>query len=200
MNLTGLSSRKRILTELLMDSLIASSFLPAEGRLLDVGSGAGFPGIPLKICKPSLETLLVEGKSKKISFLKQVIRLTGLQNIQAMEGRIERVTAFLHPEGYHIITARALAHLPQVVKWCAPHVMPGGLLVNFQGSEFGSALKEGSDILKEHRLILHRTVPYKLPGKENRRNLLIFKKSILGQPSNSEVETAGGKTTFSGHP
>jgi len=175
-NLTGLSSRQRIITELLLDSLIPSSFLPEEGRLLDVGSGAGFPGIPLKICRPQLKIHLMEANSKKVNFLKQVIRVTKLYEIEVMRGRIEKDGSTLSPEGYHVITSRALAPLPQTLAWCVPYLISGGLIVNFQGSQFAKVLEESADIIKEHGLFLYKSVPYKLPGKDPQRHILIFMK------------------------
>jgi 16S rRNA (guanine527-N7)-methyltransferase len=176
-NLTGLSSRQRIITELLLDSLITSPFLPEEGSLLDVGSGAGFPGIPLKICKPQLKTQLMEANSKKVNFLKQVIRVTKLYEIEVIKGRIEKDGSILSPKGYHIITARALAPLAQTLAWCAPYLMPGGLIVNFQGGQFAKVLEESADIIKEYTLFLYKSVPYKLPGKDSQRHILIFMKN-----------------------
>jgi len=175
-NLTGLSSRQRIITELLLDSLIPSPFLPEEGRLLDLGSGAGFPGIPLKICKPQLKIHLMEANSKKVNFLKRVIRVTKLYEIEVMRGRIEKDGSILDPKGYNIITARALALLPQILVWCAPYLMPGGLIVNFQGSRFEKVLEESADIIKEYGLYLNKSIPYKLPEKDLQRHLLIFMK------------------------
>jgi 16S rRNA (guanine527-N7)-methyltransferase len=175
-NLTGLSSRKGIIDELLLDSLLPLPSLPEKGRLLDVGSGAGFPAIPLKICRPLLLTHLLEVQSKKVSFLRQVIRLTGLRKIEVMRVRIEKAGGILHPAGYHIITTRALAHLPQTLAWCAPYLRPGGLIVNFQGSEFRDKLMESSGIIEKHRLELFKSIPYTLPGKHSQRHLLIFKK------------------------
>jgi len=177
-NLTSLTSREEIIKELLLDSMIPAAFLPDSGRFLDVGSGAGFPGIPLKICKPELTAHLLEPNSKKGSFLKQVIRLTNLRHIDVIRGRIESSTPLLHPKGYHIVTARALAHLPQVLKWCAPHLASGGLMISFQGSHFEDALEKASGIIKEHSLLLHKTIPYTLPGKNSQRNILIFMKGI----------------------
>jgi 16S rRNA (guanine527-N7)-methyltransferase len=176
MNLTGLSSRRRILRDLLLDSIIPSPYLPNAGRLLDVGAGAGFPAIPLKICKPGIEAHLIEAKAKRVSFLKQVIRLTGLGGIDVMEGRIEREGNLLCPEGYHVITARAVAGLPRVLSWCAPHLQRTGLIVNFQGSQFDKAVGESSEVLKEHRLFLYQSIPYTLPGKDSPRHLILFKR------------------------
>ncbi len=176
-NLTGLTSRNKIIKELLLDSMIPSAFLPDQGKLLDVGSGAGFPGIPLMICKPKLSALFLEPISKRASFLKQVIRITKLSGIDVIRGRIEKSKDLLFPEGYHIVTARALAHLPQVLELCAPHLAPGGLLINFQGDQFKQVLEESSDMIKKHALSLHKTIPYSLPGKRTKRNILIFRKT-----------------------
>ena len=175
-NLTGLSSREKIIKELMLDSMIPSVFLPDRGRLLDIGSGAGFPGIPLIICKPALTAHFLEPNSKKTSFLKQTIRLTKLRQIHVIRGRIEQCAGSLDPEGYHIITARALAHLPRVLEWCAPHLTAEGLMLNFQGEQFQKSLEDSSDVINQHNLSLYKTIPYTLPGKDSLRNILIFKK------------------------
>ena len=175
-NLTGLSSRKKIIQEIMLDSMIPSAFLPVNGRLLDIGSGAGFPGIPLIICKPGLTAHFLEPNSKKISFLKQTIRLTGLRQIHVIRGRVEQCAGLLDTEGYHIITARALAHLPQVLEWCAPHLTEEGMIVNFQGEQFQKSLEDSSDVIGQKRLFLYKTIPYTLPGKASQRNILIFKR------------------------
>ena len=175
-NLTGLSSRRNIIRELMLDSLIPSAFLPTQGRFLDVGSGAGFPGIPLMICNPALTAHFLEPNSKKTSFLKQVLRLTDLHQVVVFRGRIEKSKDLLHPQGYHAITARALAPLPKILKWCAPHLLPSGLIINFQGDQYSKALEESSKVMKHHNLVLTRTIPYALPKKRLQRNILLLKK------------------------
>ena len=177
MNLTGLTTRERIIRELLLDSFLPSPFLPEQGHLLDVGSGAGFPAIPLKISRNKISFHLLEAKAKKVSFLKQAIRLLGLKGIEVIRGRIEKDKKVLRPEGYNVITARALAHLPQTLTWCAPFLIAGGTIVNFQGSRLEHALTESSDVMKRERLFLYKSIPYTLPGKDSRRHILIFKKN-----------------------
>lgn len=177
-NLTGLSSRQKIIKELFLDSLIPSTFLPIRGRLLDVGSGAGFPGIPLIICNPLLTAHLLEPNSKKASFLKQVIRLSKLHQVTVIRDRIENSTDHLHSEGYHIITARAVSRLPQVLDWCAPYLASEGLIINFQGSQFQKTLEDSSSVIKRYGLFLHKTISYTLPEKKSERNILIFKKLV----------------------
>lgn len=175
-NLTGLSSRQSIINELLIDSIMPTSFMPDEGNLLDIGSGAGFPAIPIKICKPSLKFQLMEPNSKKISFLKQIIRLAKLEKIEVIEGRIEKDKGLLHPEGYDVIISRGLAPLPQFLTWGAPHLAPGGLIVAFLGNRIEEALKKGGDIIREHHLFPFKSISYSVPGKSSERNLLILKR------------------------
>ncbi|MBN2125739.1 MAG: 16S rRNA (guanine(527)-N(7))-methyltransferase RsmG [Deltaproteobacteria bacterium] len=178
--LTGVRSREGISIELLLDSLIPSPFLPGSGRLLDVGSGAGFPGIPLKIRFPGLDTTLLEAHSKKGSFLKQVIRRLGLTGIRVIRGRIEGKGALLRLEGYDLVTVRALAGLSRSVTWCAPHVRPEGLLVCFLGSKGREVLRESRGVIRDAGLEVERVIPYVLPGREAARCGVVFRKRPEG--------------------
>jgi 16S rRNA (guanine527-N7)-methyltransferase len=176
MNLTGLSSRERIVNELFLDSLIPAPFLPGEGRLLDVGSGAGFPGLPLGIYHPRLEVYLLEPRAKRVSFLRQVIRLLGLKGIEVLRGRAEGEEGGLALRGYSAVTARAVADFSQTLSWCGPLVRGDGVLVCYLGERAGELLEECGTVLDTQRLVLHRRIPYSLPGKSGERNVLLFRK------------------------
>ncbi len=175
-NLTGLSSRKQIITELVLDSLICAQFMPDSGRLLDIGSGAGFPALPLKIKRPDLETSLVEPRHKRANFLRHIIRILRLDGISITRGRIEQSCQKLNRHGYQAVTARALAPLPTVLDWASPWIAEHGSIINFQGADFKDVLKQSSDILKRHGLYLDRCVPYLLPYKTVVRHILIFRR------------------------
>ena len=174
-NLTGLSSRKRIAFELFLDSLIPAPFLAERGTLLDVGTGAGFPGIPLKIYSPRLVVHLLDANFKKGSFLKQAVRLLGINETAIITERVEEAEDFLLPEGYHIITARALARFGQALTWCAPKLAPGGFLVSYLGGRAEAELREYEGIIDEHNLVLHKNISYVLPGMSSKRMAVIFK-------------------------
>lgn len=176
MNLTGLSEKKRIIIELFLDSLIPTPFIPERGRILDVGSGAGFPGIVIKIYRPYLKICLLEANSKKTSFLKQVIRLLKLVDVDVVNGRIEMDEDKLHSDGYDLITARALAGLDQVITWCSPFLSTDGMLIGFLGSSAGNELKKSKVSLKANSLVVDRLIPYSLPGMQSGRMLAILKK------------------------
>ncbi|MBN1849138.1 MAG: 16S rRNA (guanine(527)-N(7))-methyltransferase RsmG [Deltaproteobacteria bacterium] len=175
MNLIGTTSRRRIINELVLDSLIPAPFLHHEKRMLDVGSGGGFPGIPIKIYMPHLQMTLLEANLKKIHFLKHVIRTLGLKNIKVIQGRIEVSGELLHQVGYHIVSARALTNLGQVIMWCASHLVSNGLLITYLGRKAEEELRRYADIIETNALIVFQKIPYVLPG-EIKRSIVIFKK------------------------
>ena len=176
MNLTGIRSRERIINELVLDSLIAASVLPQRARMLDVGSGAGFPGIPIKIYRPQIDISLLEANSKKIHFLKHIIRQLRLTKIETIHGRIENAKHTLHPRGYHIISARALTNIVQVFEWCASYLLPNGLLVTFLGRQAEMDLQQHECVMKRWSLIPDKIIPYVLPGKNIKRSVVFLKK------------------------
>ncbi len=171
-NLTGLSSRQRIVDELLVDSVLPSPFLPEQGALLDVGSGAGFPAIPIKICKPRLTCRLLEPNSKKISFLRHIIRVLGLRDIEAAAIRIEDHAETL----YDVITSRAFAPLPRLATLCAPCLAPSGRLVAFLGRKSDSIIKESERLLQTYNLFPFKRIAYSAGEKGGRREILILEK------------------------
>ncbi|MCP4668157.1 MAG: hypothetical protein GY849_17545, partial [Deltaproteobacteria bacterium] len=97
---------------------------------------------------------------------------------EVVRGRIEKEGNHLIPERQAIITARALAPLPRTLAWCAPYAASQGMILSFQGTGFKKALYESSQVMKEHRLFLKKTIPYTLPGKDFQRHLLIFIKGV----------------------
>jgi 16S rRNA (guanine527-N7)-methyltransferase len=175
-NLTGVRTRERMVFELFLDSLIPAPFVPERGRMLDVGSGAGFPGLPLKIYRPQMEAHLLEASSKKVSFLRHLIRLLRLEQTEVLKGRIERDGDILHPEGYDLITARALAPLGRTIGWCAPFLSSGGLLVGFSGERVEADLGKSAQVMEKRSLVVHQLIPYLLPGKGSKRYAIIFKR------------------------
>ena len=172
-NLTGLEDRRRMVIELFLDSLIPSPFLPGEGDLLDVGSGAGFPGLPLKIHCPLRNTFLLEPNSKKVSFLRHVIRLIRLEEIHTIKSRVEHL-----PKGarYDMVTARALAEFGKTLESCAPLVKDGGLLVLYLGARAEENLRESERSVADQDLRVCKKISYTLPGKRSERHTVIFQK------------------------
>jgi 16S rRNA (guanine527-N7)-methyltransferase len=175
-NITGLTTRDSVIRELFLDSLIPGPSLPQEGNLLDVGSGGGFPGVPLKIYKPHLSVHLLEANSKRVSFLKQVIRLLGLKDIQVIRGRIEERHDDRAHDRYDVVMARALASPVQTMLWCAPFLSHHGYLVTFLGSHPEKELAACREAMNIHSLRVWKIISYLLPGKSKKRNTVILQK------------------------
>jgi 16S rRNA (guanine527-N7)-methyltransferase len=172
-NLTGLEDRSRMVIELFLDSLLPSPHLPAEGNLIDVGSGAGFPGLPLKIHCPLRNTFLLEPNSKKVSFLRHVIRLVGLSGVETIKSRVEHIPKEAR---YDMVTVRALAKSDKTLEWCAPLVNPGGILVLYLGVRAEEDLKKSERSVADHHLRMTKKLSYALPGKGSERHTVIFQK------------------------
>lgn len=177
MNLTGISEKREMIIRLLLDSLVALLYLPPDGTLLDIGSGAGIPGLPIKIARPEFDVHLIESKAKKVSFLRYIIRKLGLNGIDAYRGRAERRAdlPMLLPF-YDIVTARALAPLKKILTICSAYLEPGSLLVTFKGSRVDQEIKDSEGLMEELRLRIGKKIPYSLPETGGKRCLLILEK------------------------
>jgi 16S rRNA (guanine527-N7)-methyltransferase len=140
-----------------------------------VGAGAGFPGLVLKICNPSLRVSLLEPNGKKAAFLRHVTRLCGLRQVQVIQARAESGAGELALEGYQVVTARALAGLEETLTLCAPWVMQGGLFVSFQGADAPARLERCRTFLDASGLVLTENLAYPVPGKPEERHVLIFR-------------------------
>lgn len=175
-NLTGPSSMDRIFHELVLDSIIPVPYISDTGHMLDVGSGAGFPAIPIKICKPLLQAHLVESNTRKCSFLKQVIRILELHSIDVIEGRIETGVNLIHPEGYDTVTARAFAGPEYTIEICSPFMARGGNLILFLGRRAEKELLKDSSRMDEYLLAVSKIIRYSVPGSNSLRSIILLKK------------------------
>jgi 16S rRNA (guanine527-N7)-methyltransferase len=176
MNLTGMTSRERIINELFLDSLIPTPDIPKKGKMLDIGSGAGFPSIPIKIYHSSLDAHLVEVNSKKVSFLKQIIRLLKLRDIEVIRERIEDCENILKQQGYNLITSRAFTSLDKTISCCSRYLASNGILICFLGNRAKENLPNHKEKMKEHSLTISKILPYTLPGKTAMRYDVFLKK------------------------
>jgi 16S rRNA (guanine527-N7)-methyltransferase len=178
-NLTGIAKKRKMLIQLLLEPLVALPYLPSSGTLLDIGSGAGIPGLPFKIARPEYEVHLLEAKAKKVSFLKDMIRKVGLKGIKAYQGRAEKsddLPALFN--GYDIVTARALAPLKRTIHICSPHIMPGGLLVTFKGSHIHREKANSKGVIEGLGFVIETEAAYRLPETRGERHLLILKRQL----------------------
>lgn len=127
MNMTRITSASGLYESHIRDSMQILDFLPAGGQLLDMGTGAGFPGLVLKILRPEWQITLVDSVRKKLHFLEEVIADLGLKGIRTVHARAEDLGQDgKHRESYDIVTARAVAQLPVLLEYCLPLVRVGG--------------------------------------------------------------------------
>lgn len=135
-NLTAITAIAEVREKHLVDSLTLLPLLEGAERLLDLGSGAGFPALPLKIVRPALEVVSVDAVGKKIAFQRHVARQLALTGFTAVHGRAEDLPANpLCQPGFDVITARALGSLPFLARLAAPCLAPGGRLIAMKGAE-----------------------------------------------------------------
>ncbi len=147
-NLTAVSGYEEVQARHFVDSLIVASELPptvlsGDGRILDVGSGAGFPGLPLKIAYPALSLTLLEATAKKTAFLSHIVEALGLQDVEIVNGRAEEQAHIQQMrEQFDAVVSRAVAKLPVLVELCLPFCKTGGLMIAQKGPEVEMELHE----------------------------------------------------------
>lgn len=146
--LVGPRERDRLWSRHVLNCLAVAPLLPRGAAMIDVGSGAGLPGMPLAIARPDLRVTLLEPLLRRSTFLDGVVEELGLgDRVRVVRGRAEE-----HRERYDVITCRAVAPLPRLLDWCVPLVRPGGVLVALKGSSAASEVEDAAEVLRRRRL------------------------------------------------
>lgn len=135
-NLTAIVDDEGIVKKHFLDSIsiVSSNVIKENYSIIDIGTGAGFPGIPLKIIMPSLKVVLLDSLNKRIKFLNEIIKELGLSDIEAIHGRAEEMAKDIkYRESFDIATARAVANLTMLSEYCIPYVKVGGYFIAMKG-------------------------------------------------------------------
>lgn len=195
-NLTSITNPQDVLIKHFVDSLTFFPSIPERFKvsgtlaLLDVGSGAGFPGLPLQIVYPTWQITLLEATGKKVRFLEAVIADLGLSQARAIQGRAEDLAHDpQHRAAYDIVTARALAALPTLVEYCLPFCKPGGLVIAAKKGDISAELersKAAAATLGGRWAYLN---PFSLPGLEDERALVVYQQT---QPAPAKYPRRAG--------
>jgi 16S rRNA (guanine527-N7)-methyltransferase len=130
-NLTAITDPFEVAVKHFLDSIAPAGIIPAGASMLDMGSGGGFPGIPLKVVIPTLSVTLVDSSRKKITFLKHVIRTVGLDDIEALQGRVEGLAG--NKKMFDVIICRAFSSLEKFVESALPLLAPNGMIISLKG-------------------------------------------------------------------
>jgi 16S rRNA (guanine527-N7)-methyltransferase len=185
MNLTGLKTDEAMVRVLLLGSaafLSARSFTPGE-KVMDLGSGAGYPGIPLKILAPGIGLTLVEARQKRAVFLKHLIRKLELSDTECLPHRAEEIARREGVRGrYDVVTARAAGKLEGVLPVVADFLAEGGAFIAMKGADYASQLETAAEALSRTSLELSRMVSPRWAGQGGHIRLLVFVKSADNQP------------------
>jgi len=175
-NLTAIRTEKEIVIKHFLDSLSVHPYLPKSSSLLDVGSGAGFPGIPLKLADPTLEITLIDSVRKKVDFQRHIIRKLGLKGIEAVHGRIQEKEILREMEGrFDRVISRAFADLHVFLQVSNPFLKKRGAALAMKGDlkeeEIQSLTEE-----EETGYRLQKTVTFDLSFTSLKRTVLLFEK------------------------
>lgn len=193
MNLTAITEFDDVAVKHFADSLSLIKVLDPSGkRIIDIGTGAGFPGIPLKICFPDTEIVLLDSLNKRVNFLNEVISQLGLTHITAVHERAEEAAhKDIFREKFDLAVSRAVANLSTLVEYCLPFVAPGGSFVSYKSSKASEELSAAGRAIRILGGDEHVDVTsFMLLGDDMERNLLEIRKS---KPTPGQYPRMGGK-------
>ena len=186
-NLTAITDPAEVAVKHFIDSLPAARFIPKDATLLDIGSGGGFPGIPLKVLRPSVSVTLIDASRKKVNFLKHVMRTLKLKNIEALHMRAEDLADDpLYRHRFDVITSRALASLKLFCRLAVPLLSDEGIIIALKGDAGDDGLGElsgresgpgedGKPLGDHFSVTLEK---YSLPFLRSKRSVVLIRKKL----------------------
>ncbi len=159
-----------------LDSLSILSIVPLErgARILDLGSGAGFPGIPLAIARPDLNITLLDATNKKVIFLQTVVEKLALPNCRAVHGRAEEMAD--RKGQYACVTARAVASMDKLAGWMLPFVKKGGVAVAMKSSQATAEIESARKVIQQQGAFIESVEQISIPGTDITRLLAVLRK------------------------
>ena len=179
MNLTAITEYDDVVEKHFVDSVSLIKALDAEEvkNVIDIGTGAGFPGIPLKIVFPHLKVTLLDSLNKRIKFLNDVIGALELENIETIHGRAEDFAKQeIYREQYDLCVSRAVANLASLSEYCIPFVKKGGFFIPYKSGEIEEELNQGKKAAAILGGEINEVVRFSLPEGDGARSLIRIRK------------------------
>ena len=179
MNLTAITEYDEVMKKHFIDSmtLIKAFDVNQSASVIDVGTGAGFPGLVLKIAFPNLKITLLDSLNKRIQFLNEVIGNLGLDGVETIHGRAED---FAKPgklrEKYDLCVSRAVANLSTLSEYCLPFVKVGGYFISYKSGEIDEELENSKNAIKLLNAKVEEVIKYRLPDSDIQRSIVVIKK------------------------
>jgi 16S rRNA (guanine527-N7)-methyltransferase len=177
-NLVSQATSREIVIRHFVDSLTPAPWIERpEGLLIDIGSGGGFPGIPLRIALPALKLTMVESSRKKTSFLAHIVRTLSLDNVSIFRERIAALIGEAACAGaYDTVISRAVFKLPELLRMASFLLKPEGLLIALKGPDPQEEMDEAKTVLNATGMILTACRDSHLPGTNFSRKIIIYKR------------------------
>lgn len=193
MNLTGITEPKEVIIKHFIDSLTVLNKIHKQSKIIDVGTGAGFPGIPIKIAFPETEVVLLDSLNKRINFLTEVIEKLQLKNIKTIHGRAEDYGKDkIYREKYDIAIARAVAPLNILLEYLMPFVKVNGKCICMKGSNSEEEIKNSNNAIKVLGGRMLSKEEFFIPNTDIKRSIIEIKK--IKNTSNTYPRKAGTPT------
>ena len=176
MNLTAITEPDQVATLHFLDCAALLTLADFKDKsVADIGTGAGFPGMPLKICEPSIRLTLLDSLNKRISFLQSVCDELGLEGVSCVHGRAEEFAA-ANRASFDIVTSRAVASLPLLCELCLPLVKEGGYFLSMKSVDSDEEQKAAYTAIKTLGGAIEKVQDYQIPGTQIRHRLIFIKK------------------------
>ena len=176
-NLTAITEPDEVILKHFVDSLTIAKYIPDGTKIVDVGTGAGFPGIPLKIYRQDIEITLLDSLQKRINFLNEVIRELNLEKIETVHSRVEDFGKDkMYREKFDIATSRAVANLATLSEYLLPLVKVGGKVISMKGSLIEEELEHSKNAIKILGGKVEKVDEFDLPNSDISRNIVLIDK------------------------
>lgn len=177
MNLTAITEPEDVAALHFLDSAALLTLADFKGKsVVDVGTGAGFPGMPMKILEPTIQLTLLDSLGKRINFLQEVCDDLGLTEVACVHARAEEFAA-AHRQSFDFAVSRAVANLAVLCELCLPLVKVGGYFLSMKSVDSGEELEQARKAIRTLGGTVERTMDYRIPGTDVKHRVILIKKT-----------------------